>query len=163
MNSLFYFLCGCLYVIGQAFGLTYKEISIYICIYGCPIICIVCAAIAAIFADLRSFWGQLRFSVNTALFILYWWKTKTFWIHYGILPDEFGGRVSDTFQLCVDDITKIANDLNITYQECNIYIYCYLFFSIVIFHLIQPLIFREYTFIKFIKRKIAKKREQARQ
>lgn len=156
MNSLFYFLCGCLYVIGKAFGLTYQEISVYICIYGCPIICIICAAIAVIFADLHKFWGQLCFAINSALLIMYWGTTKAFWVHYGILPDILGGKtdIQEQFQRCVNDITKITNDLQISYQECNIWIYCYLFFSIVIFHLIQPFLFKEHTFIKFVKSKL---------
>lgn len=134
MNYVFYFLCGCLYVIGQVFGLSYKEISVYICIYACPIICILCALVSILKGNIRTIFGRVRFSINTALLLLYIPITGTFWNHYE--------EVADPFQLCVDDITQIANHLHITYQECNIYIYCYLFFSIVLFHLIQPIIFR---------------------
>ena len=43
----------------------------------------------------------------------------------------------DPFEYCVDNLTWIAEDLNMTYEEVNIYIYCYLFFGIIIFHLGQ--------------------------
>ena len=134
MNSIFYFLCGCLYVIGLVFGLSYKEISVYICIYACPIICVLCALASVLKGNIRTFFGRVRFSVNTALLILYMSLTGTFWSHYG--------EVMDPFQLCVDDITRIANNMHITYEECNIYIYCYLFFSIILFHLLQIFIFK---------------------
>lgn len=129
MNSIFYFLCGCLYVIGLVFGLSYKEISVVICIYVCPIICILCALVSVLKGNIRTFSGRVRFSINTTLLILYIFITDIFWRHYG--------ESYDPFQVCMDDLTEISKELNITYQECNIYVYCYLFSFIVIFHLLQ--------------------------
>ena len=134
MNSIFYFLCGCLYVIGLVFGLSYKEISVVICIYACPIICILCALLSILKGNIRTFFGRVRFSANTTLLILYLIITDMFWKHYDSLADPF--------QVCMDDLIRISKELNITYQECNIYVYCYLFFSIILFHILQVFIFK---------------------
>lgn len=146
MSAIFYFLCGCLYVIGLVFGLTYKEVSVVVCIYACPIICILCALLSVLKGNIRTFFGRVRFSVNTTLLILYINITSMFWTHYfdymGPLGDADYLDFTGAFQLCVDDLTKISRELNITYEECNIYVYCYLFPSIVLFHLLQVLIFR---------------------
>ena len=135
MNYIFYFLCGCLYLIGQAFGLSYKEISVVICIYACPIICILCALLSVLKGNIQTFFGRVRFSINSTLLILYIIITSAFWKHYG--------EVADPFQLCMNDLTQIAKELNITYQECNIYVYCHLFFSIILFHIAQIFIFKK--------------------
>ena len=47
MKIVFGILCGILYLIGLFFGLSYKEISIIICIYMCPAACVLCASAAA--------------------------------------------------------------------------------------------------------------------
>lgn len=136
MNFVFYFLCGCLYAIGQIFGLSYKEISVDICIYACPIICILCALLSVWKGNIRTLFGRVRFSINTTLLILYTNITFVFWKHYR--------EVADPFQLCMNDLIQISKELHITYQECNIYVYCYLFFGIILFHISQIFIFKKH-------------------
>ena len=134
VKIVFMCLCGCLYVIGLPFGWDYKETSIYICIYACPIICMLCAFISLFSCNIRTFWGRCRTSLNASLLLLYASATGTFWAHYG--------EVADPFTLCMNDIIEIANKLHISYELCNLYIYCVLFSAIILFHLGQFIVFK---------------------
>lgn len=58
-----------------------------------------------------------------------------FWKHYG--------AVYDPFELCKEDLIVLAAKHSMTYEEINLYIYCNIFFTIILFHL-SPFI------IKFI-------------
>lgn len=130
MKIVFGILCGILYLIGLCFGLSYEEISIIICIYMCPAVCILCASAAAIyFRHIKSVANRLLFSLNASITLTYCCIAAAFWRHYRAAIDPFG--------YCADNLTWIAEDLNMTYEEVNIYIYCYLFFGIIIFHLGQ--------------------------
>lgn len=133
VKIIFMFLCGCLYLIGLPFGWTYKESSVYICIYFCPILCDLCAFISLFSCNIKTFWGRFRFSVNLLLFMYYIGATKSIFNHYS---------VSDPFELCMNDITKIANSMHISYEACNLWIYCFTLGLIVFFHLGQFYFFK---------------------
>ena len=66
---------------------------------------------------------------------LYLILTKYFWNYFS--------KSYDQFEVCKNDLIEIAGKLDITYNECNIYLYCILFPAIVVFHLIQIIIFRK--------------------
>lgn len=135
INIIFYALCGVLYVIGLIFGWTYKETSIYICIYGCPIICILSALLSVIYCGIKSLFRTFICSINASLLIFYIILTKIFWVHFLCSQDKF--------ELCKYDLINIAGKLGITYNECNLYVYCILFPAIVVFHIIQIFIFKK--------------------
>lgn len=135
INIIFYFFCGILYVIGLVFGWTYKEASVYICIYGCPIICIISAVLSIIYCKIKTFVRTIICSIDISLLILYLILTKYFWNYFS--------KSYDQFEVCKNDLIEIAGKLDITYNECNIYLYCILFPAIVVFHLIQIIIFRK--------------------
>lgn len=50
-----------------------------------------------------------------------------FWKHYG--------AVYDPFELCKEDLIVLAAKHSMTYEEINLYIYCNIFFTIILFHL----------------------------
>ena len=133
VKLIFIFLCGCLYLIGLPFGWSYKETSIYICIYACPVICIMSALLSLKYSTIKTFMGRCRLSLNISLLIFYCICTGRFWAHY---------RVADPFTLCMNDLMDIAHSLHISYEECNLRVYCVLFFAIVFFHLSQLFLFR---------------------
>jgi hypothetical protein len=134
LKLIFMFLCGCLYLIGLPFGLSYKETSIYICIYACPIICIISALLSLRYSTIKTFLGRCRVSLNISLLIFYIGITNMFWKHYG--------EVKDPFARCMNDLIDIARSLHISYEECNLQVYCVLFFSIVFFHIVQLFLFK---------------------
>lgn len=136
MEIIFQFLCGLLYCIGYIFGLSYVDISIIICIYLCPIICIIVAFFASCYTFKQTnICNRILFSINTSLLLLYINISDMFWKHY---------QVNDPFTLCMNDLKTIANHMNITYEEVNLQIYCVLFFGIILFHLVIIPIFSKF-------------------
>lgn len=133
MEIIFKVLCGILYLIGIALGYDYKEISVYICIYGCPIICIISAYIINVILIYKT-----TYKFNFYKIIL--WLISCFYI---ALNFTFFARICEhynsnnlhyIFDQCVSDFQYLANSCNSTYEYCNIVIYVYLFFSIVLFN-----------------------------
>ncbi len=149
MEIIFDILCGCLYLIGKIFGLSYKDISVYICIYGCPIICIFSVGLSLCFGNIRTWLGRILLSANIILLHLYICIANGFWEHFEAYPDPF--------QQCVDDLMLISRNLNITYAECNIYVYCVLFPLIVLLHLSQVFLFWKKSDIVMMWRWIRKR------
>lgn len=130
MAIIFKILCGILAAIGLLFGLDYKEISIIVCIYCVPCICILCALLSLYhWRHISHVKNRLLFSLNLSLLFCYTSLTTTFFARY----DTFG----NAFENCQNDIMRIAHIANITYEACNIYIYCVIFGLIIFFHLIQ--------------------------
>lgn len=119
-------LCGCLLLIGMCFGWTYQEASVYICIYMCPIICILCSILAIIPFDFRKTLDRIWMALNLSLFLTYIKFTLGFWKHYDC---------TDPFTKCMNDLKGLADIMNTSYEEVNLYVYCYLFFGIIFFHL----------------------------
>lgn len=134
VKLIFMFLCGCLYLIGLPFDWSYKETSIYLCIYACPIICIICALLSLRHSTIKTFLGRCRISLNISLLIFYIGVTDMFWKHYK--------EAEDTFTCCMNDLIEISHSLHISYEECNLQVYCVLFFSIICFHIIQLFLFK---------------------
>lgn len=129
MEIIFNLLCKCLELIGSIFGYSYKEISVIICIYGCPIICILSSIIIyltivhktinkiTIFKLFLLFISGLYIAANLTFFSL-------------ICEHYWESDMNLLFQQCKNDLELIAANCNITYEYCNIIIYVYLFFSI---------------------------------
>jgi hypothetical protein len=134
VKLIFMFLCGCLYLIGLPFDWSYKETSIYLCIYACPIICIICALLSLRHSTIKTFLGRCRISLNISLLIFYIGVTDMFWKHYK--------EAGDAFTCCMNDLIEISHSLHISYEECNLQVYCVLFFSIICFHIIQLFLFK---------------------
>ena len=132
MEIIFKILCGILFCIGYLFGLSYADTSVIICIYLCPIVCM----LAAFYAVCRTFkpngiWNRILFSINMSLLVLYVVISDMFWEHY---------KTDDPFTLCMNDLKAIAGRMNMSYEEVNILIYCVLFFGIILFHLLTVML-----------------------
>ena len=126
---VFGFLCGILYLIGLLFGRSYEQISIDICIYACPVICIVYAFLTG-WVYSNSWSGRIGKAFNYSLGLIYILIARFFWNHYS-------GPTHYVFSLCMNDLKSIAKSLGCSYEQINLYIYCHLFFGIVLFHLLQ--------------------------
>lgn len=134
---IYYALCGWLYVTGLTFGLNYEEICVYICIYLWPALFTAMPAVITLIA-LRNWIKKttpgnsinlIASATTTYAFLL---VTKGFYKLYDD-PSPTHGQLStihDQFMACVDDLLAIASQLNMTYIEVNLWIYCVL--SIVI-------------------------------
>lgn len=133
IHPIFKILCGCLYAIGLIFGRTYNQISVDICIYVCPIICVLCAFIASLAYSSKTIKGRWGKSFNLACFIVYLGLTRMFWLHYD-------SDYADPFTLCMNDLIAIGNRIQMSYEELNLVIYCDIFFGIILFHLMQVFI-----------------------
>ena len=140
IKIIFGFLCGILYGIGYVFGLSYVDTSVYICIYLCPIICILYALVSTIYTlRPKGFFNRVLFSLNASLLLMYLNTTAMFWEHYS---------VQDPFTLCMNDLKTIAQNMNITYEEANLLVYCVLFFGIILFHITTVIINKKIKKIK---------------
>ena len=150
IHLIFMILCGCLYLVGLPFGWSYQESSVYICIYACPIICILSAVASLIFCDFKTWGGRFRFSVNSTLLITYIMYTQFYWKFFNGVHDSLSTIIygSDPFEICVRNINYVATHLNISYEECNLRIYCMLFPFIVLFHILQLFIFKHKCILK---------------
>lgn len=149
IKIIFGFLCGILYGIGYVFGLSYVDTSVYICIYLCPIICILYALVSTIYTlRPKGFFNRVLFSLNASLLLMYLNTTAMFWEHYS---------VQDPFTLCMNDLKTIAQNMNITYEEANLLVYCVLFFGIILFHITTVIINKKIKKIKTKNEKNQKK------
>lgn len=122
MEILFKILCGILYCVGLCFNLTYQEISVYICIYGCPLFFIG----VAIFINIYILYKTLKNynKVNLLLLILSYLQIIIYIILFiGIYNYYKNLSILEQFNLCMRDLQKIAKLNNITYEECNLIIY----------------------------------------
>ena len=140
---IFKILCGILYCIGLLFGLTYKEISVYICIYICPIICIVSAFLINI-AITYKLAIKVTFTKLLMLLISYLYIAFNFNFFAKICQHYSLGNLNDKFNQCVNDFQTIALNCNTTYEYSNIIIYVYLFFGIIIFNILCSYLIKKY-------------------
>lgn len=143
MKIIFGLLCGLLYLIGLCFGWTYQEASVYICIYLWPMLCVLSTLPITIGLVHRIVIGKGRWlSVCALPFVwLYTSCYVTFTkLIYGYYNDEFhyvlfGDQppsVAQHFRMCQNDLQRIADACNITYEEANIVIYVELFILIMV-------------------------------
>lgn len=74
---IFGFLCGMLYLVGLMFGFTYEEISVYICIYGWPALCVAMPAVVTLVALYNwvkklSLWNTVNLALSASVtWVLY--------------------------------------------------------------------------------------------
>lgn len=128
---LFKILCGILAAIGMCFGLNYQEISVYLCIHGCPIICILAALVLNIVIT-------SKLVDKCTFFRILLWILSSLWIAFNLLfyssicQHYSDPAIHHIFNQCVYDFQCIAKECNTTYEHANLIIYTVLFPSIVI-------------------------------
>ena len=133
MGLIFKILCGILALIGMCFGLTYQEISVYLCIHGCPIICIITALIIYIIANYKLF---CNFTVFRLLIVLVSgvYVVLNLLFYSKICEHYCNPNINYLFNQCMQDLQNIAKICNTTYEKANLIIYVGLFFSILGFN-----------------------------
>lgn len=146
MELIFKILCGGLYFIGSCFNLTYKEVSIIICIYLWPIICTL-STIPLVVSSFKLLVNKTMLGLFCTIFSLgYTLMYITFSIlvmkSYSISDSDF------SFDRCVINLTEIANGLNMSYAELNICIYVVGFILIVSFNLLVAYLIKRFLLKK---------------
>lgn len=129
IKLIFAFLCGVLYVIGLPFGLNYEETSVYICIYFCPLLCVVCALFTTYKAIRKK--KTAFIVVNSIISVLYILITWAIFAHYSRLS------IHEQFNDCMWKLIGLSSNLGISYEAVNLLIYVVLLSAIVIFHWIE--------------------------
>lgn len=130
-------LCGMLYLTGLVFGLSYEEISVYVCIYLWPALFTAMPAVITLIATYNwckklTLWNSINLTASATITYAFWLISREFWGLYTVpsLVHEHLSTVHEQFQACVDDLIAIGTRLDMTYIEVNLWIYCVL--SIVI-------------------------------
>lgn len=131
MEIIFKILCGILCCIGLLFDCSYKEISVYICIYIVPIMCIINTLILN---------GIVIYKIvkKCTIFRLFLLLVSYMYISlhlnvFSYICKHYQVGYNTTIQIfdqCMFDLMDISKKCNISYEECNIYIYVYLFLGI---------------------------------
>ena len=129
--------CVMLYLAGLVFGLSYEEVSVYVCIYLWPALFTAMPAVITLIALYNwcrklTLWNSINLTASATTTCAFWLISKEFY-HLYTCPNfvhENLSTIHDQFQACVDDLMAIASQLNMTYIEVNLWIYCVL--SIVI-------------------------------
>lgn len=141
-HLIFGFLCGILYLVGLIFGYSYEEISVYVCIYGWPALCVAMPTVIALVALYNwikelSVWNTINLALSSGTAIVFSLYAQLFYQFYNDRPLalEAGNPIKldsahDKFVACVQDLTTMASELNMTYEEVNLWVYCYLFLAI---------------------------------
>lgn len=134
---IFYALCGLFYVTGLALGLSYEEICVYICIYLWPALFTAISVIITLIALFNwckklTLWNCINLIASGTTTCVFGLISKKFYLLYTSpnLVHEQVSTMHDQFMACVEDLMFIASQLNMTYIEVNLWIYCVL--SIVI-------------------------------
>lgn len=134
---IFYVLCGMFYVAGLVLGLDYETICVYICIYFWPALFTAMPAVITLIALYNwykklSLWNMVNLTASGTATCAFWLISKEFYQLY-TQPSplhEHLGNCHEQFMACVEDLNVIASQLNMTYIEVNLWVYCVL--SIVI-------------------------------
>ena len=134
---IYYALCGMLYLAGLVFGLDYETISIYVCIYFWPALFTAMPAVITLIALYNwckklTLWNTINLTASGTTTCAFWLISKEFY-HLYTQPNLLHLHLStihEQFMACVVDLKAIASQLNMTYIEVNLWIYCVL--SIVI-------------------------------
>lgn len=132
MEIVFKILCGILYCIGLLFGCDYKEISVYICIYGCPIICILTTLLINSVIS-NKLYTNISVSKLFYLVVSYLY-TSLYLVFFAKVCQHYNSNINTLhtlFDQCVYDFQRIALHCSTTYEHCNIIIYVYLLLAIV--------------------------------
>ena len=142
MKELFTFLCGILYLIGYPFGWSYEDTSIYICIYLWPILCCISTLPLWIVSIIHI--NKIKGIIFTILSSIY----SLYYIYYtNLVIARYSIDNKNSFMNCMLDLKILAERLNISYEELNIFIYVILFIGIILFNFIL------YKIVKFILNK----------
>lgn len=132
MEIVFKILCGILYCIGLLFGCDYKEISVYICIYGCPIICILTTLLINSVISNKLY---TNISVGKLFYLaISYLYTSIYLVFFAKVCQHYNSNINTLhalFDQCVYDFQRIALNCGTTYEHCNIVIYVYLLLAIV--------------------------------
>lgn len=133
MGLIFKLLCGILALIGMCFGLNYQEISVYLCIHGCPIICIITSLIIYIIISYKLCCKlsifRLFLLVLSGLYVI-----VNLLVYSKICNHYCDSNINYLFNQCMNDLQQIAKICNTTYENVNLIIYVGLFFSILGFN-----------------------------
>lgn len=124
MNSVFYFLCGVLYVLGLPFGWGYEETSVYVCIYTFPFLVVLPFLVMAIrmltliICGRRKILGSML--LVASLFLLYMVSGMSY-----LYFDTFNidGSIHEKFMFCMNYLGNYAGRVGMTYEELNMAIY----------------------------------------
>ena len=139
---IFGFLCVILCLIGFIFGFTYEEISVYVCIYVWPALCVAMPMVIALVALYNwikklSLWNTINLALSTGATIVFGIYAKLFYQFYSFRPLLIEGEspvnldtVHGKFVACAHDLKLMASQLGMTYEEVNLWVYCYLFLAI---------------------------------
>lgn len=137
IQLIFHILCGMLFLVGWLFGFTYEEISVYICIYGWPALCVAMPTTIALVALYNwvkkcTAWNTLNLALSASASVAF---LKIAQLLIGLYTHGYETHahlesIHDKFRACRDDLVAMANELGMTYAEVNIWIYCYLFLAI---------------------------------
>ena len=133
---IFHVLCGLLYLVGLVFGLNYEEISVYVCIYLWPALCVAMPAaimLTALFNWVKklSWWNTFNLGVSSAVTYAFLLAAGELTAPYSMVTDfRSVSTIHEKFIACQSDLMRMANELNMTYQEVNLWVYCWLFLAI---------------------------------
>ena len=133
IKIIFGLLCGLLYAVGCCFGLNYRETSVIICIYMWPALCVLSTLPITVGLIHRIMVNKGRWLSVVALPIA--WLYTTCYIIFTILIYVYYNDSiykSNPFDMCMNDLQRIARECNTSYEYVNIVIYVYLFLFIII-------------------------------
>ena len=137
IKLIFGFLCGMLYLVGCIFGYTYEEISVYICIYGWPALCVAMPTVIALVALYNwvkklTLWNTINLALSTSVAYAFGRIADLLIALYshGNETHAHLETIHDKFVACRGDLMVMASGLGMTYEEVNLWIYCYMFLAI---------------------------------
>lgn len=141
MKLIFEFLCGLLYLIGYPFGLTYEEISIYICIYLWPSLCTI-STIPIILISFKKILNKkivgIPCLISSIIYFLYYcYYTNLVICRYNISNPN-------SFTNCMLDLKILAKYYEISYETLNILIYVIGFILIITFNIVVYKLIKKY-------------------
>ena len=137
LQLIFDFLCGILYVVGLMNGFNYEEFSVYVCIYAWPILCAAMPTIIALVAlynwvKKQTLWSTINLAISTGTAYIFWRIANLLIALYtrGYETHPRLETIHDKFTACLEDLMMMSDQLNMTYAELNLWIYCVLFLLI---------------------------------
>ncbi len=133
---IFTLLCGVLYIIGLIFGLTYQEVSVYICVYAVPVICTLSVFVINLVLLHKLVLSKNRFLTCVLLFISFI-HLMLYIANTEVLFDIYNQPVDLCFNVVMTSLRDIAKNSGTTYEFVNLLIYCIIFPLIVGFNLFK--------------------------
>ena len=145
ITIVFNFLCGLLYCVGCCFGWSYRETSVYICIYLWPALCVLSTLPISIGLIHRIIINKGRW-VSFIMIPFAWFYTSCYILFANLIYAYYNDTIykSNPFDMCIKDLQQIARECNTTYEYVNIVIYVYLFLFILLVNGILAYIAKPY-------------------